>query len=221
MLAFILLASRLGRPVAGSDVAKCTRYDMAELAFEPDQYLGWHSKDRRLYLFAWQAFAEQGQIGSHWHVDRDEVVLFSGMPVPLDTPWTPGVGWADQLAERIAASDANTGRRRAWRRLHPAAPASRWQQHRHQRSSGRRAALFRCVPGDAGHQQPRQSGRLGLGAAGNQLGARLARPHLAGLCRGALRRRYRIEGCRRPRARRMVGARLEKTPGASHAHASR
>ncbi len=108
MLAFILLASRLGRPVAGADVAKCTRYDMAELAFEPDQYLGWHSKDRRLYLFAWQAFSEQGQIGSHWHVDRDEVVLFSGLPVPLDAPWTSGESWADQLAERIARSDANT-----------------------------------------------------------------------------------------------------------------
>jgi len=108
MLAFILLASRLGRPVAASDVAKCTRYDLPELAFEPDQYLGWHSMDRRLYLFAWQAFSEQGQIGSHWHVDHDEVVLFSGMPVPLDTPWTPGIGWAEQLATRIAASDANT-----------------------------------------------------------------------------------------------------------------
>jgi GT2 family glycosyltransferase len=108
MLAFILLASRLGRPVAASDVAKCTRYDMAELAFEPDQYLGWHSNDRRLYLFAWQAFSEQGQVGSHWHVDRDEVVLFSGMPIPLDTPWAPGVSWADQIAERIAAADANT-----------------------------------------------------------------------------------------------------------------
>ncbi len=107
MLAFILLVSRLGRPVAGADAAKCTRYDMAELAFEPDQYLGWHSKDRRLYLFAWQAFSEQGQMGSHWHIDRDEIVLFSGMPVPLDAPWIPGVGWADQLAERIAASDAN------------------------------------------------------------------------------------------------------------------
>ncbi len=108
MLAFILLASRLGRPVAASDVAKCTRYDMAELAFEPDQYLGWHSNDRRLYLFAWQAFAEQGQIGSHWHVDHDGVVLFSGMPVPLDAPWRRGTGWAEQLAERIATSDANT-----------------------------------------------------------------------------------------------------------------
>jgi hypothetical protein len=108
MLAFILLASRLGRTVASSDVAKCTRYDMNELAFEPDQYLGWHSKDRRLYLFAWQAFSEQGQIGSHWHVDRDEIVLFSGLPVPLDGPWTPAVGWADQLAQRIAASDAQT-----------------------------------------------------------------------------------------------------------------
>ncbi len=107
MLAFILLASRLGRPVAGADVAKCTRYDMAELAFEPDQYLGWHSNDRRLYLFAWQAFTEQGQVGSHWHVDRDEVVLFSGLPVPLDSPWTPGIGWADQLAERIASADVN------------------------------------------------------------------------------------------------------------------
>lgn len=108
MLAFILLASRLGRPVSGSDVAKCTRYDMTELAFEPDQYLGWHSNDRRLYLFAWQAFAEQGQVGSHWHIDRDEVVLFSGMPVPLDEPWTPGVSWAHQLADRIGASNANT-----------------------------------------------------------------------------------------------------------------
>jgi hypothetical protein len=108
MLAYILLASRLGRPVASADVAKCTRYDMAELAFEPDQYLGWHSKDRRLYLFAWQAFSEQGQVGSHWHIDRDEVVLFSGMPVPLDAPWTPGAGWADQLAGKIAASDATT-----------------------------------------------------------------------------------------------------------------
>jgi hypothetical protein len=107
MLAFILLASRLGRPVAAADAAKCTRYDMAELAFEPDQYLGWHSKDRRLYLFAWQAFTEQGQIGSHWHVSRDKVVLFSGLPVPLDSPWQPGAGWADQLAERIAASNAN------------------------------------------------------------------------------------------------------------------
>ncbi len=107
MLAFILLASRLGRPVSGADVAKCTRYDMAELAFEPDQYLGWHSKDRRLYLFAWQAFSEQGQIGSHWHIDRNEIVLFSGVPVPLDAHWTPGVSWADQLAERIARSDAN------------------------------------------------------------------------------------------------------------------
>ncbi len=108
MLAFILLASRLGRPVAASDVATCTRYDLPELAFEPDQYLGWHSKDRRLYLFAWQAFSEQGQIGSHWHVDHDEVVLFGGMPVPLDTPWAPGIGWADQMATRIAASDAHT-----------------------------------------------------------------------------------------------------------------
>lgn len=108
MLAYILLASRLGRPVAAADAAKCTRYDMAELAFEPDQYLGWHSKDRRLYLFAWQAFAEQGQIGSHWHVNRDNVVLFSGLPIPLDAPWKPGIGWADQLAERIAATDAPT-----------------------------------------------------------------------------------------------------------------
>ncbi|MEZ4529458.1 MAG: sulfotransferase [Thermomicrobiales bacterium] len=108
MLAFILLASRLGRPVAAADAAKCTRYDMAELAFEPDQYLGWHSKDRRLFLYAWQAFSEQGQIGSHWHVDRDNVVLFSGLPIPLDAPWTPGIGWAEQLAERIAASDAPT-----------------------------------------------------------------------------------------------------------------
>lgn len=82
MLAYIL-ASRLGRPVASADVAKCSRYDMAELSFEPDTYLSWHSKDRRLYLFAWQAFSEQGQMGSHWKVDRDEVVLFSGMPVPL------------------------------------------------------------------------------------------------------------------------------------------
>lgn len=108
MLSFILLASRLGRPVSGADVAKCTRYDMAELAFEPDQYLGWHSEDRRIYLFAWQAFAEQGQMGSHWHVDRDQVVLFSGMPAPLDGPWAPGIGWADQLAERIGASDAGS-----------------------------------------------------------------------------------------------------------------
>ena len=108
MLAFILLASRLGRPLAASDIAKCTRYDMAELAFEPDQYLGWHTNDRRLHLFAWQAFSEQGQIGSHWQVDHDEVVLFSGMPVPLDEPWTPGIGWAEQLAARIATSDANT-----------------------------------------------------------------------------------------------------------------
>lgn len=108
MLAFILLASRLGRPVAGGDVAKCTRYDMAELAFEPDQYLGWHSNDRRLYLFAWQAFAEQGQIGSHWHVERDEVVLVGGLPIPLDAPWTPGIGWAEQIASQIAAADAET-----------------------------------------------------------------------------------------------------------------
>lgn len=108
MLAFILLASRLGRPVSGAEVAKCTRYDIAELAFEPDQYLGWHSKDRRLFLFAWQAFAEQGQIGSHWHVERDQVVLFSGMPLPLDAPWTPATGWADQLAQRIRASDVHS-----------------------------------------------------------------------------------------------------------------
>lgn len=108
MLAFILLASRLGRPVSQSDVAACTRYDMAELLFEPDQYLGWHSTDRRLHLFAWQAFSEQGQIGSHWFVDHDQVVLFSGTPIPLDTPWTPGASWADQLARQIAESDANT-----------------------------------------------------------------------------------------------------------------
>ncbi|MCO5222167.1 MAG: hypothetical protein M9947_11395 [Thermomicrobiales bacterium] len=108
MLAFILLASRLGRPLAGSDVAKCTRYDMAELAFEPDQYLGWHTKDHRLYLFAWQAYTEQGQIGSHWHVTHNDLVLFSGMPIPYDAPLAPGVGWAEQLADRIAASDANT-----------------------------------------------------------------------------------------------------------------
>lgn len=108
MLAFVLLVSRRSHSVNPSTVAKCTRYDTASLPFEPDQYLGWHSKDRRLYLFAWQAFAEQGQAGSHWHIGRDHVVLFSGLPVPLDTPWTPGRSWADQLANRIGASGANT-----------------------------------------------------------------------------------------------------------------
>lgn len=106
MLAFVLLASRFAIPVEQADVRRCTRYDAAELAFEPDQYLGWHSNDRRLYLFAWQAFAEQGQIGSHWAIDRDRVVLFSGMPVPLDRPWVSGRSWADQIAESIDMSDA-------------------------------------------------------------------------------------------------------------------
>ena len=107
MLAFILLASRLGRPVSAAEVANCTHYDLPELHFEPDQYIGWHSQDRRLYFFGWQAFAEIGQMGSHWFVDADGLTAFSGLPFPADGGWKPGVSWAKQLAERIATTGAN------------------------------------------------------------------------------------------------------------------
>src|SRR6478735_2741577 len=106
MLAYILLASRLGRPVSDTEIANCARYDRNDLPFEPDQYLGWHSDDHRLYLFAWQAFAEQGQMGSHWHVDRNEIVLFSGLPIPHDNGWMSGESWASQLARRIETAGA-------------------------------------------------------------------------------------------------------------------
>src|SRR5680860_463568 len=98
MLVYVVIASKDGKPLDPAVIERVARVDLAELPFTADQYLTWTNRDKTVHFSGWQAFAETGQIGSHWHAGYQTLTAFSGLPAWFDGVWPAGTPWATHLA---------------------------------------------------------------------------------------------------------------------------
>ncbi len=104
MHVFVIAGSKDGAPVDEQIVRRFDRLDLPELPFTPDQHMTWSNQSGSIRFAGWQAFAEVGQIGSHWHADLHSLTGFSGLPVWWDGAWPSGKNWSTHLAEEVQAS---------------------------------------------------------------------------------------------------------------------
>src|SRR4249919_1562769 len=100
MLAFLLLASRDGVPIAPAELARATAGALPNLPFQPESSLVWTNRSASTVVLAWQAFTENARVGSHWHVNREGgLSLFAGHCWPRVNGWDfeSDENWASQL----------------------------------------------------------------------------------------------------------------------------
>ena len=99
MFGFIVLAGRNGRQIDPALVSRLELHGPPHLPFEPDRAMRWSNPSGSLVVLGWEAFAEIGGIGSHWHPRPDGgLTAFAGYCWPVGTGWTkPGRAWAEQL----------------------------------------------------------------------------------------------------------------------------
>ena len=99
MHAFVVVASKTGRPLNQELLERVRQADLPELFFAPTSHLFWTNTSGSVAFCGWQAATDIGRLGSHWYADPDGLTAFDGHLWPKAGMWAPDRTWAEQLAD--------------------------------------------------------------------------------------------------------------------------
>lgn len=99
MHAYVVIASKKGRPIDPSLLDNVRHPDLPELFFTPESHLFWSNNSGSVVYCGWQGVTDVAGVGSHWHQTAHNLTAFTGYMWPKSGMWAPERASAEQLSD--------------------------------------------------------------------------------------------------------------------------